>query len=41
VKLYHGSTGCVSHPRLLPATRRLDFGPGFYTKQECVEVVAS
>lgn len=31
MKLYHGSTVCVSFPKLLPSTRRLDFGSGFYT----------
>jgi hypothetical protein len=31
MRLYHGSTDCVSCPRLLPATLRLDFGPGFTT----------
>jgi len=34
VRLYHGSTLCVSQPRVLPATRRLDFGPGFYTTSD-------
>ena len=31
MKLFHGSTVCVEHPRLLDASRRLDFGTGFYT----------
>ncbi len=31
MKLYHGSTICVSEPRLVSASRRLDFGAGFYT----------
>jgi len=31
MKLFHGSTVCVSRPRLLVASRRLDFGAGFYT----------
>jgi hypothetical protein len=34
VKIYHGSTNCVSEPRLLAATRRLDFGPGFYATSD-------
>ena len=33
-KVYHGSTVCVSEPRLLPLTRRLDFGAGFYTTSD-------
>jgi len=31
MKVYHGSTICVSEPKLLSASRRLDFGSGFYT----------
>ncbi len=31
MRLFHGSTVCVSRPRLLVASRRLDFGAGFYT----------
>lgn len=31
MKLYHGSTVCVLEPRLVSASRRLDFGSGFYT----------
>ncbi len=31
MKLYHGSTVCVPEPKLLSASRRLDFGSGFYT----------
>ncbi len=31
MRLFHGSTVCVSRPRLLAASRRLDFGAGFYT----------
>jgi len=34
MKIYHGSTICVSEPRLLAATRRLDFGPGFYATSD-------
>lgn len=34
MKIYHGSTVCVSNPELLPATRRLDFGSGFYTTSD-------
>lgn len=29
--LYHGSNMIVSHPRLVPQNRYLDFGYGFYT----------
>jgi len=31
MRVYHGSTVSVSKPELLAATRRLDFGAGFYT----------
>lgn len=31
MKLYHGSTICVTSPELLPGARLLDFGCGFYT----------
>ncbi len=31
MKLYHGSTVCVSRPRLLESSCRLDFGAGLYT----------
>jgi hypothetical protein len=31
MKVYRGSTNCIEKPRLIPANRRLDFGPGFYT----------
>jgi len=31
MKLFHGSTVCVSQPRLRSTSRRLDFGAGFYT----------
>ncbi len=34
MKVYHGSTVCVSAPKLLPASRRLDFGQGFYTTSD-------
>ena len=30
MKWYHGSTLCIPKPQLLPVTRRLDFGSGFY-----------
>lgn len=29
--LYHGSNVIVEKPRLVPQSRTLDFGPGFYT----------
>jgi len=31
MNLYHGSTVSVEAPCIMPVTRRLDFGPGFYT----------
>ena len=34
MKIYHGSTSCIPEPRLLPASRRLDFGAGFYTTSD-------
>lgn len=33
-QVYHGSTLSVPMPRLLPLTRRLDFGAGFYTTSD-------
>jgi len=30
MKLYHGSTETIKHPKLLNKQRLLDFGPGFY-----------
>jgi hypothetical protein len=29
--LYHGSLEIVEHPKILEASRPLDFGQGFYT----------
>ena len=34
MKVYHGSTVSVSEPELLPASRRLDFGSGFYVTSD-------
>jgi hypothetical protein len=35
--VYHGSTICIEKPCLLPANRRLDFGPGFYTTTDLAQ----
>jgi len=37
IKVYHGSTLCLPEPALLPLTRRLDFGAGFYTTSDMVQ----
>lgn len=37
LKVYHGSTICIEKPCLLPANRRLDFGPGFYTTTDLAQ----
>ena len=29
--VYHGSNVIVENPKLIKSTRKLDFGPGFYT----------
>ena len=34
MKVYHGSTVCVSKPELLTSSRRLDFGSGFYVTSD-------
>jgi hypothetical protein len=34
MKVYHGSTVCVREQKLLPSSRRLDFGTGFYTTSD-------
>ncbi len=36
-KVYHGSTLTVESPCLQPLTRRLDFGPGFYTTSDLAQ----
>jgi hypothetical protein len=38
--LYHGSNVVVDEPKLLPQTRTLDFGPGFYTTANRDQAVA-
>ena len=34
MKIYHGSTITIEKPQVLPLSRRLDFGAGFYTTSD-------